>query len=168
MRSNIYWRSRIFTCAIWFLRIVVFSIFSWTNFFLFYYFLIINTLKNHFTRKYPANIYLFKVQHKNTRKMCKICSKSTMQKIERHQWPLSSLLLNLNVFHTFRWVIFCPNIDPSQMQLWWFPWHFHLLTLAELCIKERSSRGGILGLKAIPFYQKHQKISLNLKLQSFM
>ena len=32
---------------------------------------------------YPANIYLFKVNNKNTRKRCEICSKLTVKTPER-------------------------------------------------------------------------------------
>ena len=32
---------------------------------------------------YPANIYLFKVNYKNTRKKCEICSKLTIKTPER-------------------------------------------------------------------------------------
>ena len=35
---------------------------------------------------YPAGIYLLKVNHRNIRKRCKICSKLTIRTPERHQW----------------------------------------------------------------------------------
>ena len=44
----------------------------------------------------PAGIYLFKVNNRNTRTRCKICSKLTLKIPERRQ----SLLLTLNIFHT--------------------------------------------------------------------
>ena len=44
---------------------------------------------------YPANIYLFKVNNRNTRKMCKICSKLTIKSPE-HQ-----ILVKVNV----SWVV---------------------------------------------------------------
>ena len=34
----------------------------------------------------PANIYLFKVNNKNTRKRCEICSKLTIKTPERRHW----------------------------------------------------------------------------------
>ena len=44
----------------------------------------------------PANIYLCKVSDRNTRKMCKVCSKLTIKKPEWHQWCFSvSLVLTL-------------------------------------------------------------------------
>ena len=34
---------------------------------------------------HPANIYLFKVNNRNIRKICKICSKLTIKTLERRQ-----------------------------------------------------------------------------------
>ena len=34
-------------------------------------------------KSYPTDIYLFKVNNKNTKTMCEICSKLTMKKTER-------------------------------------------------------------------------------------
>ena len=45
---------------------------------------------------HPAGIYLFKVNNKNARTRCEICSKLTMKIPERRQ----SLLLTLNIFQT--------------------------------------------------------------------
>ena len=45
------------------------------------------------SKKKPANIYLFKVNNKNTRKMCEICSKLT---IKTPEWRR-----NFEHFHTF-------------------------------------------------------------------
>ena len=42
----------------------------------------------------PAHIYLFKVNYRNTRKRCEICSKLTIKTPERRH-----LLLTLNIFH---------------------------------------------------------------------
>ena len=42
-----------------------------------------------FQREKPANIYLHKVNNKNTRKGCEICSKLIMKTPERRLWPLS-------------------------------------------------------------------------------
>ena len=53
------------------------------------------------TRNIPENIDLFKLNNnKNTRKMCEICSKFTIKTRER-----VSLLLTLNIFHTFSSVV---------------------------------------------------------------
>ena len=39
----------------------------------------------------PANIYLSKVNNKNTRKSCKICSKLAIKITERHEWRRSGV-----------------------------------------------------------------------------
>ena len=49
---------------------------------------------NHLTHENPA---MFKVNNRNTRTMCEICSKLTIKTPERR---LVSLLLTLNIFHT--------------------------------------------------------------------
>ena len=51
---------------------------------------------------YPVNIYLFKVNNRNTREKCEICSKLT----KKHQTDvidavLVFFLLTLNIFHAF-------------------------------------------------------------------
>ena len=42
-------------------------------------------------RTIPANIYLFKVKNRNTRKSCEICSKLTIKTPERRQGHSSRL-----------------------------------------------------------------------------
>ena len=42
---------------------------------------------------FPANIYLFKVNNKNTRKMCETCSKLTIKTPERCQWRRSVVFI---------------------------------------------------------------------------
>ena len=62
-------------------------------------------LKN-FTKSYPANIYMFKVNNRNTKKKCGICSELTIKTPEQHHYVqnnitdivLVSLLLNLTSF----------------------------------------------------------------------
>ena len=52
----------------------------------------------------PANIYLLKVNHRNSRKRYEICSKLTMKTPKWLHWPrygVFKLLLTLNIFHTF-------------------------------------------------------------------
>ena len=50
-------------------------------------------------KAYPAGNYLFKVNHRNTRTRCEICSKLTIKTPERrHSFVLVSLLLTLNKF----------------------------------------------------------------------
>ena len=47
------------------------------------------------------DIYLFKVNNRNTRTMCEICSKLTIKT------PIKSLLLTLNRFHSFLCCFYC-------------------------------------------------------------
>ena len=43
--------------------------------------------------KYPVGIHLFKVNNRNTRTRCEICSKLTIKTPERRQWCLSSVFI---------------------------------------------------------------------------
>ena len=48
-----------------------------------------------------ANIYLFKINDRKSRKSCEICSKLTIKTPERRQgFRFGVLLLTLNIFHT--------------------------------------------------------------------
>ena len=42
---------------------------------------------------YPAGIYLFKVNNRNTRTRCEICSKLTINTPERRQWRRSGVFI---------------------------------------------------------------------------
>ena len=55
----------------------------------------------------PANIYQLKINNRNTRKWCKICSKLTIKTPERRHSFWCPLLLILNIFHTFFWWFYC-------------------------------------------------------------
>ena len=52
---------------------------------------------------FPASIYLFKVNNKNPRKRCDICSKITAKMLERRQWCHSGVFtVNFeNISHLF-------------------------------------------------------------------
>ena len=41
----------------------------------------------------PVNTYLFKINNRNTRKRCEICSKLTIKTIERHHCYLSGVFI---------------------------------------------------------------------------
>ena len=43
---------------------------------------------------YPPDIYMFKVNNKNTRTSCEICSKLTIKTPERRQWRRSGVFIN--------------------------------------------------------------------------
>ena len=56
-----------------------------------------------------ANIYLFKVNNRNTRKRCEIYSKFTIKTPERHRWRHSGVFINnfehiLHLFLVFLWL----------------------------------------------------------------
>ena len=48
--------------------------------------------------QFPANIYLLKVNNRNTRKRCEICSKLTIKTPEQRQWRRSGVF-NVNFEH---------------------------------------------------------------------
>ena len=48
---------------------------------------------NHHANATPANIYLFKINNRNIRKRCEICSKLTIKPPERHHWRHSGVFL---------------------------------------------------------------------------
>ena len=57
---------------------------------------------------YPAGIYLFEVNKRNTGTMCEICSKLTIKITDKTSMgSLFSLLLTLNKFHTLLWCFCC-------------------------------------------------------------
>ena len=50
---------------------------------------------------YPAGNYMFKVNNRNTKTRCEICSKLTIKTPERRQWRRSGVfVVTLNIFHT--------------------------------------------------------------------
>ena len=51
------------------------------------------------TPKSSANIYLFKVNNRNSRKRCEVCSKLTIKTPERRQWRHSGVFI-VNFEHT--------------------------------------------------------------------
>ena len=48
-----------------------------------------------FVIRYPVNNCMFKVNNRNTRTRCEICSKLTMKTTERRQWHPSGIYLYL-------------------------------------------------------------------------
>ena len=50
----------------------------------------------------PENVYLFKVNNRNTRKGFDICSKLTIEIPERRNWGRSDVfIIKFELFHTF-------------------------------------------------------------------
>ena len=60
-------------------------------------------------REFSAGIYLLKVNNKNTKKRCEICSNLTIKTPERRQCDVAlvSLLLTLNIFHILFYCFYC-------------------------------------------------------------
>ena len=48
----------------------------------------------------PADIYLLKVNNRNTRTRCEICSNLKVKTPERRHWRFGVFIVTLNVFHT--------------------------------------------------------------------
>ena len=93
--SNLLFQSLYFLNTVTFFQELPFQrivCFSTTNFFTLTSFSM--TL---FISWYPVGIYLLKVNNRDTRKRCEICSKLTIKPIGV---VLVSLLLTLNIFHT--------------------------------------------------------------------
>ena len=58
----------------------------------------------HSRRSVPANIYLFKVNNRNTKIRCEICSKLTIKTSEQRYWCCSGVFINFE--HSFSVVDF--------------------------------------------------------------
>ena len=54
-----------------------------------------------FTLLSPANIYLFKINNRNTRDRCEICSKLTIKILERRQWRRTGIFNFEHISHLF-------------------------------------------------------------------
>ena len=64
----------------------------------------------------PVGNYMFKVNNRNTRTRCEICSKLTIKTPERRQaqmlilyWCLSKVLYNVSIKDAFTWIVFRQN-----------------------------------------------------------
>ena len=64
----------------------------------------------------PANIYLFKVNNKNTRKRCEICSKLTIKTPERRQWRRSGVFI-VNFEHISHLVLVFLLLTSNKLML---------------------------------------------------
>ena len=67
---------------------------------------------------YPANIYLLKVNYKNTKKKCEICSKLTIEIPELHHWCLSDVFI-VNLQHVSHNFFSVSIIDFEQVNARW-------------------------------------------------
>ena len=59
---------------------------------------------NYLLPNYPAGNYMFKVNNRNTRTRCKICSKLTIKTPERRQWRRSGVFI-VNFEHILHLVL---------------------------------------------------------------
>ena len=55
---------------------------------------------------HPAGIYLLKVNKRNTRTMCKVCSKLTIKTLEQRQWRRSGVFI-VNFELASFWCLYC-------------------------------------------------------------
>ena len=56
-------------------------------------FLFYSSIRFVFETVFPAGIYLLKVNNRNTRTRCEICSKLTINTPERRHWPRSGVFI---------------------------------------------------------------------------
>ena len=57
-------------------------------------------------KTFPADIYLFQFNYRNTRKRCEICSKLSIETQERRQWSHSCVfIVNFQYIESFFWLL---------------------------------------------------------------
>ena len=57
-------------------------------------------------KTFPADIYLFQFNYRNTRKRCEICSKLSIETQERRQWSRSCVfIVNFQYIESFFWLL---------------------------------------------------------------
>ena len=75
------------------------------------------------------NIYLFKVNHKNSRKRWKICLELTIKTLERRQRLVSLLLTYFTPLCSFLWL----TLNIAEINLKWVTWLSENLSNFLLC-----------------------------------
>ena len=65
---------------------------------------------------HPANVYLFKVNNRNTRKRCEICSKLTIKTTERSHWRRSGVFI-VNFEHIAHFFLMFLLLNLSKQML---------------------------------------------------
>ena len=76
----------------------------------------------------PVNIYLFKANHRNTREGCEICSKLTIETLERRQRRCSGVfIVNFEHFTSFS---SAPIVDYELVNVSWVIYEFSKSHLA--------------------------------------
>ena len=81
--------------------------------------------KSYWEESYPANICLFQVNNRNTRKRCEICSKLTIKILERRHCyyipppHFTNILLWYSIYYDpfimIHSIIMAQNVDPSHL-----------------------------------------------------
>ena len=66
----------------------------------------------------PENIYLFKVNNRNTKNFFEICSNLTLKTTERCQWCRSGVFI-VNFEHVLKLFLFFSIIDFEHVFIWW-------------------------------------------------
>ena len=67
---------------------------------------------------FPANIYLCKVNNKNTRKKCEICSKLTIKRPQRRQWRRSGVFIDNFEHISYFFQVLLLHCWPSTSKCW--------------------------------------------------
>ena len=92
---------------------------------------------------YPANICLFKVNHKSTRKRFEICSKLTIATPERRQWHLSGIaIVNfehfLHLFLVFLLLTLNMKMSAGYMFMISKDWRFYCENLQAITLRDKT------------------------------
>ena len=75
-------------------------------------------------KHYPANIFLFEVNNRNTRERCEVCSKLTIKTQERRQWTYFTPFSNVSIVEleqaNISWVIVkvISNEEPNELTIY--------------------------------------------------
>ena len=121
-----------------------------------------------FAKSFPANIYLFKVNNRNTWKRSEICSKLTIKTLDLlqwHHWQIGVLKLTQNVF---RITIKKPSIFIVDFQdISYLFQVFLLLTLNRLVFSRQPNEANIYlfrvnNRKVRKRFQKCSKLAIKL------
>ena len=68
--------------------------------------------------EHPANIYLFKISNRNSRKRCRVCSKLTIKTPERSQLRHSGVFI-VNFKHILHLFLVFPLLTLKQVNVSW-------------------------------------------------
>ena len=114
-------------------------------------------------RIYPAGIYLLKVNLRNTRKSCKICSKLTIKKPEQQQWCRSGVFI-VNFEHISR-ITHCFGISIVNFEHVSLPWLVRLVNLQKCSLFQAFWEDAQFFLR---INQKNRRIKITKKIVIYM